>query len=300
MNEVAVEEKYFMAAMGGATGVGHKSIAAFVKFFGSAKVAWSAEEGDWLKSGIRKAAVYALLAFRATNPDAPEKLVDYCEQNKINLCSIFDDDYPPLLKKIDSPPVFFYYRGQLQPHAERVGIVGTRKATNYGKSVAFDFGKELAAAGITVVSGAASGIDSFAQNGALQAGRTVAVLGGGIVDAFSSRSDAPCLEAFCENGAVISEFPPQFPPTAGTLAARNRIIAGLCRGVIVVETGEKSGTLITVNYANNYGRDVFAVPGSIYSDKSINCNKLIREGAIPINSVQDVLDKYNFLLKETK
>lgn len=285
------DEKYFMAAMGNAVGVGHKSIAALEKIFGSVKVAWSAEEGDLLKSGVRKAAVYALLAFRATNPDAPEKLVDYCAQHGINLCCINDEDYPPLLKEIDSPPMYFYYRGQLQPHAERVGIVGTRKSTNYGESVAFDFGKELAAAGITVVSGAATGIDMFAQNGALQTGRTVAVLGGGIVEAFS-RCYAPSLEAFCEKGAVISEFPPQFPQTAGTLAVRNRIVAGLCRGVIVVETGEKSGTLITANYAKKYGRDVSAVPGSIYSDKSVNCNKLIRDGAIPINSVQDVIEKY--------
>ncbi|MBO4780562.1 MAG: DNA-processing protein DprA, partial [Selenomonadaceae bacterium] len=158
--------------------------------------------------------------------------------------------------------------------------------------VALELGEELAAAGLTVVSGAARGIDSFAHRGALKSGRTVAVLGCGINFIFP-RENKSLLEQISEQGVVMSEFPPQLPPNHGTFPTRNRIIAGLCRGVIIVEAGEKSGALITSTYAGEYGRDVFAIPGQIYADKSKGCNELIRDGATLIKSAQDVLSEYN-------
>lgn len=297
MNELVNMEKYFIAAIGDAPGVGSKSIASLVKFFGSAPGAWFAETDDLIRSGVRKSAINALVAFRDKNPDAPEKIFDYCQRHKINLCSIFDEDYPILLKQIDSPPMFFYYRGQLQPHALRVGIVGSRDNTAYGQNVALDFGEQLAAAGLTVVSGAARGIDSYAHSGALKSGRTVAVLGCGIQSTLP-RDREYLLAQIAENGCVISEFNPHLIAMPGTLAARNRIIAGLCRGVIVVEAAQKSGALITTNFAANYGRDLFAVPGRIVDGQSYGCNNLIRDGAVLINSAQDVLDKYHIHLRQ--
>ena len=179
----------------------------------------------------------------------------------------------------------------LETFAERIAIVGTRNNTAYGKEIAESFGADLAAAGLTVVSGAARGIDTFAHSGALKKGRTVAVLGCGI-NAKQTVAAKKLLEEISEGGLVLSEFEPNFPASQITFPMRNRIIAGLCRGVIVVEAGEKSGALITTSFAADFGRDVFAVPGSIYWEQSLGCHNLIRDGAILITSAQDVLDFY--------
>ena len=290
-------EKYYMAAMGGADGLGNKSIELLVKYFGSAKDAWHADVADLLNSGVRKNSLGSFITWRNAHPDAPEKLISYCDRQKINLCSIVDEDYPPLLKEISTPPMFFYYRGKLEPRAERIGIVGTRENTHYGKGVALELGEELAAAGLTVVSGAARGIDTFAHRGALKTGRTVAVMGCGINYIFP-RENKKLLEEIAERGVVLSEFPPQLKPNPGTFPARNRIIAGLSRGVIVVEAGKKSGALITSDLALDYNRDVFAIPGQVYSEKSLGCNELIRAGATLIKSAQDVLDEYHIKKSE--
>ena len=285
-------DKFYMAAMGGADGLGNKSIEILVKFFGSAKTAWEADTVDLWKSGVRKNSLEAFIEWRKKFPDAPENLMSYCERQKIKLCSFFDEDYPPLLKEIHSPPMFFYYRGKLEPLAERIGIVGTRDNTAYGQNVALELGEELAAAGLTVVSGAARGIDTFAHRGALKTGRTVAVLGNGINFIFP-RENKKLIEEITERGIVMSEFPPQMIPNHGTFPQRNRIIAGLSRGVIVVEAGEKSGALITSDFALDSNRDVFAIPGQVYAAKSRGCNELIRAGATLIKSARDVLNEYN-------
>ena len=120
-------EKFFMAALGGVDGLGNKSIARLVKIFDSAKAVWSADVADMVHTGIKQKTLIALQNFRREHPDAPEKLISYCDRQKINLCCINDEDYPPVLKEISSPPMFFYYRGKLEPLAERIGIVGTRK-----------------------------------------------------------------------------------------------------------------------------------------------------------------------------
>ncbi|MBD3879046.1 MAG: DNA-protecting protein DprA [Quinella sp. 1Q5] len=290
-------EKYYMAAMGGAEGFGNKSIAHLVKVFGSAKAAWSAPVDELINSGVRKNSIGAFITFRQGHPDAPDKLVGYCERQKIKLCCINDEDYPPILKEIDTPPMFFYYRGTLQPNAFRIGIVGSRHNTAYGQSVALELGEQLAAAGLTVVSGAARGIDSFAHRGALKAGRTVAVLGCGINYIFP-RENKKLFEEIAERGVVLSEFPPNLKPNPGTFPTRNRIIAGLSKGVIVVEADFKSGALITSTYAGNYGRDVFAVPGQVYAKMSRGCNELIRDGATLIKGAQDILNEYNLATAE--
>lgn len=285
-------EKYYMAAMGGAEGFGNKSIELLVKYFGSAKAVWTADVADLVKASVRKNYLEAFIAFRNAHPDAPDKLISYCDRQKIKLCCISDEDYPPLLKEINSAPMFFYYRGQLQPQTLRIGIVGSRQNTAYGENVALELGEQLAAAGLTVVSGAARGIDTFAHRGALKSGRTVAVLGCGINFIYPPENKK-LFEEIAERGAVISEFPPQMSPSSGTFPTRNRIIAGLSKGVIVVEAGQKSGALITSDYACEFGRDVFAIPGQIYAEKSEGCHELIRDGATLIKNAQDVLNEYH-------
>ncbi|MBQ3435022.1 MAG: DNA-processing protein DprA, partial [Selenomonadaceae bacterium] len=165
------------------------------------------------------------------------------------------------------------------------------------QNVALELGEQLAAAGLTVVSGAARGIDSFAHRGALKAGRTVAVLGCGINYIFP-RENKNLFEEIAERGVVLSEFPPNLKPNPGTFPSRNRIIAGLSKGVVVVEADFKSGALITSNYASEYGRDVFAVPGQVYAKMSRGCNELIRGGAKLIKGAQDILNEYNFASTE--
>ena len=282
------DDKFFLVALGATEGLGNKSIARLVKFFGSAKAAWFADVDDLHKAGVRKNALAALVNYRAYNPDVPEIFADYCDRYKIGVCSIFDDDYPPLLKAIDSPPTFFYYRGQLQPTASRLAVVGSRQHTSYGQEIAFDFAEKFAAAGLTVVSGAARGIDTFAHRGALKSGRTVAILGCGL-GCKITREQAALLDQIAENGVVISEFNLHVTPTPGTLVVRNRVIAGLSRAIVVVEAGEKSGALIAAKNTADYGRAVFAVPGQIYADESRGCNNLIRNGATLVQSAQDVL-----------
>ena len=197
------------------------------------------------------------------------------------------------MKEIFDAPVVLYYRGTLQPAAERIAMVGSRRFTPYGESTARQLGQHLAAAGLTVVSGAARGIDSASHRGALQAkdGRTVAVLGCGIDIAYP-RENRRLLDQIAGQGAVLSEYAPGTNPLPVFFPARNRIIAGLSRGTIVIEAARRSGSLITAEMALAEGRDVFAVPGSIYSPTSAGCHYLIQQGAKLIQSADDVLSDY--------
>ena len=288
-------EKYYVAAINAVNLLGAQRTRQLVEFFEGAEKAWNAELEQLQKSGLTANALESFVEFRHKNPDAPEKLAEFCASRKFKLCSFFDEDYPPPLKEINSPPPVFYYRGDLLTIADRIAIVGTRHSTSYGERAARTIGGELAAAGFTVVSGAAYGIDTHAHRGALKFGRTVAVLGCGVSQIPSDKKNL--LAEIAAGGVYLTEFPPNIPGSNGTFPTRNRIIAGLSRGVIVVEAAEKSGALITSTYAGEFGRDVFAVPGNIFSEKSRGTNKLIRDGAILIRDAKDVLEHYNLAKK---
>ncbi|MBR1646956.1 MAG: DNA-processing protein DprA [Selenomonadaceae bacterium] len=285
-------DKYFVASIAGANSLGNRRVKRLVEFFGNGRAAWEAEVADLKNSGLPSASIESFIEWRNSHPDAPDRLSDYCERKGFGLCTIFDEDYPPILKEISLPPVLFYYRGKISRDAERVGIVGTRNNTPYGKNVAQELGRKLAAAGLTIVSGAARGIDTFAHTGALETGRTVAVLGQGL-SARCSREKKKLLDQIAENGLVMSEFSLKTEANEGTFPTRNRIISGLCRTVIVVEAGEKSGALLTSEFAAMDSREVLVVPGNVYSEKSIGCHNLIRDGATLIKNAQDVLEYYN-------
>ena len=282
-----------MAAVNAASQMGSQRTVKMSKVFKSAENFWKAEREEIEKSGLPPRALESFLTFREKYPDTPEKLAEFCREKDFGLTCISDEDYPPILKEISNPPAVLYYRGKIETFAERIAVVGTRDYTDYGRKIAMSFGEELAAAGLTVVSGAAIGIDTFAHQGALKFGRTVAVLACGINWAFK-HGGRKFFEKISERGAVLTEFNPNFTPNAGSFPSRNRIIAGLSRGVIVIEAGKKSGALITANCAGESGRDVFAVPGNIFFPKSAGCHELIRDGAILVTSAQDVFDQYNF------
>ncbi|HET9213509.1 MAG TPA: DNA-processing protein DprA [Gaiellaceae bacterium] len=199
--------------------------------------------------------------------------------------------YPPLLAELHDPPDRLYLRGgPASVLAEpSVAVVVARSCSSYGAQVAREISRELAAAGVVVVSGLARGIDGEAHRGALAAGgRTVAVLGCGI-DRDYPRAHAHLAGRVAESGAVVSEYPPGVEPSPWRFPARNRIVAGLARATIVVEARERSGALITADFALELGREVFAVPGEITSSLSAGTNDLIRQGATPLLSADDVL-----------
>ncbi len=199
--------------------------------------------------------------------------------------------YPPLLGELHDPPAALHVRGDAELLQEpAVAIVGARSCSPYGAQVARDLARELAAAGVVVVSGLARGIDGEAHRGTLDAGgRTVAVLGCGI-DRDYPRSHSELARRIHERGAVVSEYPPGIEPAPWRFPARNRIIAGLCAATVVVEARERSGALITADFALELGRDVFAVPGEITSALSAGTNDLLRQGAAPLLAARDVLE----------
>ncbi len=217
-----------------------------------------------------------------------------------NLCgrvmTIDSPDYPELLKAIHDPPTVIYCRGRMPDLTNRLAIamVGTRKATNYGKSCAFKFARELSLSGAVVVSGMALGIDAKSHEGAMAGDTpTIAVVGSG-VDLAYPKANAPLMKEILKTGAVISEYPLGTPPAKFHFPERNRIISGLCHGTLVVEADFKSGSLITAKSANEQNRDVFALPGNITSIYSKGTNYLLKDGAHLVTCVEDILTYYRF------
>lgn len=214
-----------------------------------------------------------------------------------------DKNYPQILKKIPHFPKILYFKGKtiLKKGEKAIAIVGTRRYSSYGKAVAFEMVSSLARAGLTIVSGLAPGIDTFAHQFTLEAGgKTIAVLGTGLDEkVIYPRSNLSLAKRILQGGGVLlSEFPPKTPGSKFTFPKRNRIISGLSLGVLVIEADERSGALITANYAKIQKRKVFAIPGSIFSKKSRGTNKLIKEGAILVTKAEEILKI--FKIKEEK
>ncbi|MDR3091226.1 MAG: DNA-processing protein DprA [Clostridiales bacterium] len=212
------------------------------------------------------------------------------EKLGIYYVTIFDDDYPSLLKNIYDPPLTLYVKGRLPgDDARLVAVIGSRACTEYGRSAAAKLSGDLAQCGIVIVSGMARGIDSYAHRAAVDnGGTTVAILGCGL-DVCYPKENARLMEDIARNGCVISEYPLGTPPAAHHFPLRNRIISGLCQAVVVVEASDKSGTLITSRLALEQGRDVLAVPGNITSETSTGVNGLIKDGAGLVTNYRDVL-----------
>lgn len=214
------------------------------------------------------------------------------------IACVEDADYPSLLAKIHDPPYLFYYKGDLEILRDFcIAVVGSRKASNYGRTQSRRFGREMAQEGIVVVSGMARGIDTEAHRGALEVGgKTVAVLGSGLDIVYPPENEG-LLQDIIKHGIVISEFPPQTHPEPSNFPIRNRLISGLSRGVLVVEAQKRSGALITVDFALEQGRDVFALPGQIDSKNSEGTNNLIKQGACLVTDIIDILGEYKTIFK---
>lgn len=200
--------------------------------------------------------------------------------------------FPEELRNIPYPPLFVYVKGQI-PGLPKFAIVGSRNPTPYGKEVAYYFAQELAKCGFVIVSGLARGIDTIAHRATLEAGgKTIAIMGSGLDIIYPSENKELADKIGSFGGALISEFPFGTKPRRENFPRRNRLISGLSQGILVVEASEKSGTFLTAKWAQEQGREVFAIPGSIFSEKSKGTHILIKEGAIPVSEPKEILDYY--------
>ena len=222
------------------------------------------------------------------------------EELGVRIVTLVDPEYPQLLREIDDPPMALYMRGVDSVDTSRaIAVVGTRRASRYGTMIAGRFASQLALKGITIVSGLAAGVDTAAHQGTLDVGgKTVAVLGCGVDYPYPKRNLALAAQIADSEGTILSEYPLGMKPAKWTFPQRNRIIAGLCRGVIVVQAPERSGSLITARLALEQGREVFSVPGNITSNTSAGTNRLIRDGSKLIDSIDDVLIEFPDLRRE--
>lgn len=272
-------------------GVGLKTVQVLRDVFGTAERALRATADELRKiDGLSPAMCDLLIQKPVLYPI--ERELELINKYGCQVLTLYDDGYPQYLKVIDVPPLVLYIKGELTPEDSlSISLVGSRNAKDYGRKVSYQLSYQLAQRGLTVVSGLARGIDTSAHRGALEAGgRTLAVMGSGlsVIYPASNRDFVKKIEA---SGALISEFPIGVKPKPNNFPRRNRIISGLTLGTVVVEASNRSGALITARLAAEQGREVFAVPGEIFSELSAGTHRLINNGAKLINNVDDLLNE---------
>lgn len=281
------------------SGLGSLKIRQLLDKFENADNILKASKKDLCSAGSITAELADSIIAQRTEIDFDSEL-RLIEKKNVKVITYLDEDYPKNLKEIYDAPILLYCMGQFSKADElSVALVGSRKASFYGRSIAEKFAAQLAALGITVVSGLARGIDTASHKGAMGAkGRTIAVLGSGLNNLYPPENIKLAKE-ISEESVVVSEFPMNTAPLAFNFPRRNRIISGLSKGVVVVEAARKSGALITADCALEQGREVFAVPGKVDSSASHGTNRLIQQGAKLVQNVEDIVEelKLNLCLK---
>lgn len=273
-------------------GIGPARLKMLAAFFPSLEAAWHADEHSLARAGLDQRTIASLVETRhKLDLDAIQRRLDDLGASALTL---EDADYPPLLKELPDAPPVLYVQGTLSERDRwAIALVGTRKASHYGRDTAFQLAFDLAREGLTVVSGLALGIDAAAHQGALEAGgRTIAVLPCGI-DTIYPPEHRQLARQVADRGALVTEFPPGTGAESKNFPPRNRLISGLSLGVVVVEAPEKSGALLTAESAAEQGREVFAVPGPATSASSRGSNRLIQDGAKLVMSIDDILTELN-------
>ncbi len=277
--------------------IGPKRAKKLLSKFGSPQKVFESDYNDLVKTrGFVKNLAENIKNFSSW--DLIEKHIDILNNNGIKLITYEDSSYPELLREVEDSPILIYVKGNILPQDRyAIAIVGSRKPTHYGISVAENISEELASMGFTIVSGLARGIDSLSHKAALKVGgRTVAVLGSGL-DITYPPENKMLIEKIINSGYVLSEFPLGTPPDRENFPKRNRIISGLCLGVLVIEATSDSGSLITASYALDQNREVFAIPGNITSPNSSGTNELIKKGAILTRNADDIIKELAPVLK---
>lgn len=284
-----LQERASLCFLHAVPGIGNKTLWKIKQVFGSFSACLQADSTRLY--AFLKAAVAAEILERRRQQDPAATYQSLVEQG-LGMTCWEDEEYPGSLRNIHNAPFVLYYQGNLTLLQDMgIAIVGARKASQYGRIVARKLASELAAAGAVIVSGMARGIDTEAHRGALEAGVTIAVLGSAL-DCPYPPENKKLYQLIAEKALVVSEFPAGTRPEPGNFPMRNRIICGLSRGVVVVEAGQRSGALITADFALEQGRDVFAVPGPINSSSSVGTNHLIQQGAKLVCSVEDIVEEY--------
>lgn len=284
-----MKETEGLLALNAVHGIGPQTIGKILQAFKSAAMVFEAKRPQLMEAGILTARqVEAIACFPVEDFLAHELKI--MEKEGIRVLSLLDDEYPLLLKEIPDAPYVLYIKGSYFPPNElALAIVGSRRASLYGYSTAEKLAAELAALGFTIISGLARGVDTAAHHGALQAqGNTVAVLGCGLAQIYPPEN-RNLYDAIIKQGAVISEFCLQTLPKPHNFPRRNRIISGLSLGTVITEAFQRSGALITARLALEQGREVFAIPGNIENPLARGTNQLIKEGAVLVESVEDII-----------
>jgi DNA processing protein len=286
-------DKKFWVALAAHPKIGARTLNKLFKRFGKMEKVWGASRQALIEAGLESIQIEAVLEV-VTKVD-PDKEMGKLAKFGIKALILADDDYPQILKEIADPPGILFVRGEILPCDElAIGVVGSRKYTNYGERATEKLVGPLASKKITIISGLALGIDTLAHRAALSSGgRTLAVLGCGLDQIYPSSNVRLADQIIQGRGAIISEFPLGTPAYRSNFPMRNRIIAGLSIGTLVVEGAVDSGSLITARAALDYNREVFAVPGSIFSDTSEGPNRLIQMGAKAVLEAKDILTELN-------
>jgi len=277
------------------SGIGAVRLRTLLDHFGTIEAAWKAPAEDLQAAGLdRHSAGRLVQARRGLNLDAE---LERLARGRVHVLTWDDPTYPRNLREVYAPPPVLYVRGKIEPHDEfGVAVVGTRRASVYGKEAARMIAEGLAQARVTVVSGLAMGIDTVAHHACIAAGgRTLAVLGCG-VDVVYPAQNARLAAEIVDHGALVSEYPMGTQPDARNFPPRNRIISGLALGTVVVEADIGSGARITADFAGEQGRDVFAVPGNIFARGCRGTNRLIQDGAKMVCAVNDILEELNLTM----
>ena len=264
----SMRSKPYLLALHSIDGLGPIRLRAVLDYFKDPKIAWEAPGQELIKIGIPKNTVDLFLETRKKLE--PESYVESIHKSGIKWITFFDENYPKLLSQIYDPPIVLYYKGEVDWDRKSIAVVGSRKITDYGKVVTEQFTKGLVSAGLTIVSGLARGVDSQAHQTTLDSGgQTIAVLGGGLNNIFPPENRRLAEKIAAGFGAVISEFPPDYPALPGNFPVRNRIISGLSLATLVIEAAQDSGSLITARLALEQGRDVFTVGADFIKDWAI-------------------------------
>ena len=271
-------------------GINPKILNDLLKKYYSPKVLWNKTKEELIEDGIKEK--YALEITNKIYREKLDKYLEYMSENNVEIVNIYDKEYPDKLKVIYDPPIVLYVKGNKNILNDKsIAIIGSRRCTKYGEKTAKSLAYNLSLNNINVISGLAKGIDSFAHEGCLSArGKTIAVVGCGLDRVYPEENKELFKNIIEANGTIISEYVIGTKPLAKNFPRRNRIISGISNGVIVVEAKEKSGTLITVDFALEQGKNIYAVPGNIDNQNSYGTNALIKEGAKSITKFTDVLE----------
>ncbi len=296
---LSLDELAYWVAFSRITGIGPVRFKLLLDYFQEdVEAAWKADTKELAQAGLDQKMIDSFLMQRAKTD--PQLELEKLERMRIRVITLKDKDYPVRLRDINHAPPVLYVAGSLKKEEDSfaLGVVGTRKVSAYGRQVTEQFAKELADGRVTVISGLAQGVDTIAHTAALDAGgRTIAVLGSGL-DIIYPADNLNLARRIVESqrGALITEFPLGVKPDGRNFPARNRIISALSCGVLITEAPKQSGALITAGFALEQGRDVFAVPNSIYSPGGAGVNKLIQDGAHLVTNVQDILMVLNLFM----